>query len=72
MTSTWDYYTGQPYKIELIQELAAGKVDENWLPISEPKSYRDLPYRLADFGTVYRYEQGGGIGRLDPCPWFHN
>ncbi|MFN2187929.1 MAG: aminoacyl--tRNA ligase-related protein, partial [Candidatus Promineifilaceae bacterium] len=26
---------------------------------SEPKSYRDLPYRLAEFGTVYRYEQSG-------------
>ena len=24
---------------------------------SEPRSYRDLPVRLAEFGTVYRYEQ---------------
>jgi len=26
---------------------------------SEPRSYRDLPVRLAEFGTVYRYEQSG-------------
>jgi threonyl-tRNA synthetase len=22
-----------------------------------PKSYRDLPFRLGEFGTVYRYEK---------------
>jgi threonyl-tRNA synthetase len=26
-----------------------------------PKSYRDLPYRLAEFGTVYRYEKSGEL-----------
>jgi threonyl-tRNA synthetase len=26
---------------------------------AEPKSYRDLPVRLAEFGTVYRYEESG-------------
>jgi threonyl-tRNA synthetase len=31
---------------------------------SEPKSYRDLPYRLAEFGTVYRYEQTGELHGL--------
>ena len=31
---------------------------------SEPKSYRDLPYRLAEFGTVYRYEQIGDLTGL--------
>jgi threonyl-tRNA synthetase len=31
---------------------------------SEPKSYRDLPYRLAEFGTVYRYEQSGELTGL--------
>lgn len=30
----------------------------------EPKSYRDLPYRLAEFGTVYRYEQTGELHGL--------
>ncbi len=28
---------------------------------AEPKSYRDLPYRLAEYGTCYRYEQSGEL-----------
>jgi threonyl-tRNA synthetase len=28
---------------------------------SEPRSYRDLPCRLAEFGTVYRFEQSGEV-----------
>lgn len=31
---------------------------------SEPRSYRDLPVRLAEFGTVYRYEQSGEVSGL--------
>lgn len=31
---------------------------------SELHSYRDLPIRLAEFGTVYRYEQSGELGGL--------
>jgi threonyl-tRNA synthetase len=31
---------------------------------SEPRSYRDLPYRLAEFGTVYRYEKSGELSGL--------
>jgi threonyl-tRNA synthetase len=31
---------------------------------SEPRSYRDLPVRLAEFGTVYRYEQSGELSGL--------
>ncbi|MCH2138550.1 MAG: threonine--tRNA ligase [Phycisphaerales bacterium] len=31
---------------------------------SEPRSYRDLPVRLAEFGTVYRWEQSGELGGL--------
>jgi len=31
---------------------------------SEARSYRDLPVRLAEFGTVYRWEQSGEIGGL--------
>ena len=30
----------------------------------EPRSYRDLPVRLAEFGTVYRYEQSGELGGM--------
>ncbi|MDD4381804.1 MAG: threonine--tRNA ligase [Candidatus Dojkabacteria bacterium] len=29
-----------------------------------PKSYRDLPYRLGEFGTVYRYEKSGELHGL--------
>lgn len=31
---------------------------------SEHRSYRDLPVRLAEFGTVYRWEQSGELGGL--------
>lgn len=31
---------------------------------AEPKSYRDLPYRIAEFGTVYRYEKSGELTGL--------
>src|SRR5690606_6552430 len=31
---------------------------------SEARSYRDLPLRLAEFGTVYRYEQSGELAGL--------
>ena len=31
---------------------------------SEPHSYRDMPVRLAEFGTVYRWEQSGEIGGM--------
>jgi len=31
---------------------------------SEPRSYRDLPVRLAEFGAVYRYEQSGEVSGL--------
>jgi threonyl-tRNA synthetase len=31
---------------------------------SKPHSYRDLPVRLAEFGTVYRYEQSGELSGL--------
>lgn len=29
-----------------------------------PKSYRDLPYKLGEFGTVYRYEKSGELHGL--------
>lgn len=31
---------------------------------AKPRSYRDLPIRLAEFGTVYRYEQSGELNGL--------
>ncbi len=31
---------------------------------SQPHSYRDLPVRLAEFGTVYRWEQSGELSGL--------
>lgn len=31
---------------------------------SEPHSYRDLPVRLAEFGTVYRWEQSGELNGM--------
>ena len=30
----------------------------------KPRSYKDLPVRLAEFGTVYRYEQSGELHGL--------
>ena len=31
---------------------------------SRPRSYRDLPLRLAEFGTVYRFEQSGELNGM--------
>ena len=31
---------------------------------TQPRSYKDLPIRLAEFGTVYRYEQSGELHGL--------
>ena len=31
---------------------------------AEPRSYRDLPIRLAEFGMVYRYEQSGELSGM--------
>lgn len=31
---------------------------------SQPRSYRELPVRLAEFGTVYRYEQTGELSGM--------
>jgi threonyl-tRNA synthetase len=31
---------------------------------TKPRSYKDLPLRLAEFGTVYRYEQSGELHGL--------
>src|SRR5262249_57554644 len=31
---------------------------------AQPRSYRDLPVRLAEFGTVYRFEQTGELNGM--------
>ncbi|MCR9260623.1 MAG: threonine--tRNA ligase [Pseudomonadaceae bacterium] len=31
---------------------------------AEPRSYRDLPLRLAEYGQVYRFEDSGAVGGL--------
>ncbi len=60
---------------ELANRLGAGEVDGYLLrPMncphhikmyaSQPRSYRDLPVRLSEFGTVYRWEQSGEIGGM--------
>ena len=60
---------------DLANRLAAGEIDGYLLKpmncphhirifASEPHSYRDMPVRLSEFGTVYRWEQSGEIGGL--------
>ncbi|MDA1007936.1 MAG: threonine--tRNA ligase [Planctomycetota bacterium] len=60
---------------DLANRLASGDIDGYMLKpmncphhimiyASEARSYRDLPVRLAEFGTVYRYEQSGEIGGM--------
>jgi threonyl-tRNA synthetase len=60
---------------ELSNRLARGEVDGYLLKpmncphhikiyASEQHSYRDLPIRLAEFGTVYRWEQSGELGGM--------
>ena len=38
---------------------------------AQPRSYRELPVRLAEFGTVYRYEQSGELSGLTRVRGFH-
>ena len=60
---------------ELAARLEAGEVEGYLLKpmncphhirlfASQPHSYRDLPVRLAEFGTVYRWEQSGELNGL--------
>ena len=60
---------------ELSNRMSAGEIDGYLLkPMncphhikiydSQQRSYRDLPLRFAEFGTVYRWEQSGEIGGL--------
>ncbi|MFW5943408.1 MAG: threonine--tRNA ligase, partial [Chloroflexota bacterium] len=47
------FFEDQPYKVELIQELAAGKVDDMGRPISEPVDEVSI-YRQRDFVDLCR------------------
>ena len=60
---------------ELSNRMATGDVDGYLLKpmncphhiriyASDPHSYRDLPVRLAEFGTVYRWEKSGELGGM--------
>jgi len=60
---------------QLVNKVEAGEIDGYLLkPMNCPhhiriyasaaRSYRELPLRLAEFGTVYRWEQSGEIGGL--------
>lgn len=60
---------------ELASRMSAGDIDGYLLKpmncpfhikiyASEKRSYRDLPIRLAEFGTVYRWEKSGEIGGM--------
>lgn len=60
---------------DLVNRMTAGEIDGYLLrPMncphhirifaSEPHSYRDMPVRLSEFGTVYRWEQSGEIGGM--------
>lgn len=60
---------------ELSNKLDSGEIDGYMLkpmncPMhikifdSQPHSYRDLPVRLAEFGTVYRWEQSGELNGM--------
>ena len=60
---------------QLANRLTAGDIDGYLLKpmncphhikiyASQPHSYRDLPVRLAEFGTVYRWEQSGELNGM--------
>ncbi len=67
----WDKYGADSF-----QPIKTPRVDEEFLlkPMNcphhcemykfRPRSYRELPLRLAEFGTVYRYEQTGELHGL--------
>ena len=64
----------QAYRDSLFPSMDGGKEELVLKPVncpfhvqiyaSERRSYRDLPIRYAEFGTVYRWEQSGELGGL--------
>ena len=65
---------GAPEKIEILRRWEHGQERYLLKPMNcphhiqiykaEPRSYRDLPVRLAEFGTVYRHEQSGELNGM--------
>ncbi len=51
----------QPRKIERYYLKAMNCPHHHRIFAAEPRSYRDLPLRLAEYGTNYRYEQSGEL-----------
>lgn len=69
------YYTDEMYPPIRMKEKGEGETDVYYLkPMncaghslvfkSQPRSYRDLPLRIAEYGAVYRYEQSGELHGL--------
>ena len=71
----YPYYVGDMFK-PITMEEEDGKATEQYIlkPMncphhimiykSRPRSYRELPVRLAEFGTVYRYEKSGQLSGM--------
>ncbi|HEX4072534.1 MAG TPA: threonine--tRNA ligase [Planctomycetaceae bacterium] len=65
---------GAPEKIDILRRWEHGQERYLLKPMNcphhiqmykaEPRSYRDLPVRLAEFGTVYRHEQSGELNGM--------
>lgn len=66
------YYVPHMYPPMRMEEKGEGEKDIYWLkPMncaghslvfkSQPRSYRDLPLRIAEYGAVYRYENSGDL-----------
>jgi len=70
----WGWYKENMFKVECADEEAEDKRVFALKPMNCPghvqifkhglKSYRDLPIRLAEFGTVHRYEPSGALHGL--------
>ena len=53
--------TSAPYASERYYLKAMNCPHHHRIFAAEPRSYRDLPLRLAEYGTCYRYEQSGEL-----------
>jgi len=65
----WDHYHSSMYNPMLVDEEQYQLRPMNCphhieIYASRPRSYRELPVRLAEFGMVYRYEQSGELTGL--------
>jgi len=71
------YYADKMYPVmEVKEQTGDGEVRESYVlrPMNcphhhkvyaaQPRSYRDLPLRLAEYGQVYRWEDSGAVGGL--------